>query len=168
MGSKALDDDSRAVMDGLRRIVRALRVSARAAERATGLTGAQVFVLQKLADEPTASLGELALRTATDQSSVSVVVSRLVDRGLVLRERSEADGRRVEIRVTPVGRAVLRRSPEVTQAELVQALGRMPSASRRNLARSLGELVSIMGIRDEVEMFFEEGRAPSKRPARRP
>ena len=40
--------DMVAVMDALRRVVRALRVSARAAERRFGISGAQLFVLEKL------------------------------------------------------------------------------------------------------------------------
>jgi DNA-binding MarR family transcriptional regulator len=166
MGSHTSDGDSLAVMNHLRRIVRALRISARAAERDTGLSGAQVFVLQKLAEEPTTSLRELALRTGTDQSSVSVVVSRLVDRGLVLRDKSKVDGRRVEIRLTPAGRSVLRRSPEVTQVRLMEALRRMPGPSRHRLARFLGELVSSMNIHGEADMFFEEGPPSTKRAGR--
>jgi MarR family transcriptional regulator, lower aerobic nicotinate degradation pathway regulator len=166
MGSQASgrapEGDVRVVMDHLRRIVRALRVSARAAERDTGLSGAQVFVLQKLAEEKATSIGDLAARTATDQSSVSVVVSRLADRGLVERGASDADARRVEIRLSRRGRAVLRRSPEVMQRELIDALGRMPEASRRALGRALGELVSSMDIGGPPEMFFEEGRKTSE------
>src|SRR4051794_8130303 len=70
--------DVRAIMDAIRRIVRVLRVSSRAAEKQVGLSGAQLFVLHKLADTPALSLNELADRTRTHQSSVSVVVQRLV------------------------------------------------------------------------------------------
>jgi DNA-binding MarR family transcriptional regulator len=143
-------------------------VSARSAEKATGLSGAQVFVLQKLAEAPAASLGDLALRTATDQSSVSVVVSRLVARRLVARHESKKDGRRVEIGLTEAGRRVLRRSPKVIQDQLLQALERMPRASRRTLGVALGELVANMNLDDEVAMFFEEEPAARRsRPVRR-
>src|SRR3954449_11206732 len=81
--------DIRDVMDAIRRIVRVLRVSSRAAEKQGGLSGAQLFVLHKLADAPALSLNELADRTRTHQSSVSVVVQRLVDRELVARARSD-------------------------------------------------------------------------------
>src|SRR5580658_6655719 len=80
--------DIRVVMDALRRVVRALRLTARDAERSAGISGAQLFVLQSLADQAAASLNELAERTLTDQSSVSVVVKRLVARRLVARKPS--------------------------------------------------------------------------------
>ena len=71
--------DVQAVLDGVRRIVQALRASSRWAEQHVGLSGAQLFVLQKLAETPGMSVNELAERTHTHQSSVSTVVSRLVD-----------------------------------------------------------------------------------------
>ena len=68
------------VLDAMRRIVQALRESSRWAERHVGLSGAQLFVLQTLAETPGLSVNELAERTHTHQSSVSVVVSRLAAR----------------------------------------------------------------------------------------
>jgi DNA-binding MarR family transcriptional regulator len=60
------------VLDAVRRIVQALRESSRQAERQVGLSGAQLFVLQKLAESPASSVNELAARTHTHQSSVSL------------------------------------------------------------------------------------------------
>lgn len=150
------ESDVRVIMDRLRQIVRALRLSARAAEKSDGVTAAQLFVLQKLADSKAASLGELAGRTATDQSSVSVVVSRLVERRLVSRVGSKDDARRVEIQLTPSGRSLLQRSPQPAQVGIVRALVRLPLVKRRALARGLDALVLEMGIRQEPPMFFEE------------
>lgn len=157
-GSADGGDDVRAVLDAIRRIVRVLRVSSRAAEKQVGLSGAQLFVLHKLADAPALSLNELAGRTRTHQSSVSVVVQRLVDRGLVARVRSDADGRRLELSLTPQAKALLRKAPGAAQEKLVEALERMPAAGRRQLARLLHKLVHDTGIDGEAaEMFFADG-----------
>lgn len=93
MGAHTFDRDSRLVLDCIRRIVRALRLFDREAEKRVGLSGAQVFVLEKLADGGGASINELADRTHTHQSSVSVVVQKLVDRKLVRRSSSARDWR---------------------------------------------------------------------------
>src|SRR5688572_25209379 len=79
------------VMDALRLVVRALRISTRAVEKEIGISGAQLFVLQRLEDSPARSVNELAERTSTHQSSVSTVVSRLVERGLARRAPSAED-----------------------------------------------------------------------------
>ena len=77
--------DVRAVLDAFRRIVQALRVDGRHGGRDARLTTAQLFALQQIADHPHASINDLAALTFTHQSSVSVVVQRLVRRRLTDR-----------------------------------------------------------------------------------
>ncbi|MBX6330415.1 MAG: winged helix DNA-binding protein [Gemmatimonadaceae bacterium] len=161
--------DFAAALDAIRRIVQALRVSARAAERRLGVSGAQLFVLHTLADAPAESLNDLAARTFTHQSSVSVVVDRLVRRHLVSRTRSPEDGRRVVLALTPSGRALLRSAPEVAQIRLISALRGLPAQDRKALARILGEVVRAMGAREAPALFFDDLSTDpgTRRPKRR-
>src|SRR5579884_2337837 len=121
-------------MNAVRSIVRALRIITRAIELKMGISLAQLFVLQQLAEKPADSLNELAERTATHQSSVSVVVRRLVERGLVTRVASPADRRRVQIALTPAGDAVLRGAPPTVQSDLMHGMSRMSPEQRATLA----------------------------------
>lgn len=142
--SAAPADDLNRVLDSIRAIVRMLRVSGRASEQVLGVNGAQLFVLQRLAETPAHSLAELAARTHTDPSSVSVVVSRLVERDLVTREVSADDGRRVTIALTAAGRGVVRRAPRAAQTQLIEAASELPPKQLRALARGLADLVARM------------------------
>lgn len=161
------DEDVRSVLDSIRRIVRDLRVASRAAEKAVGLSAAQLFVLQKLAEGPAVSVNDLAERTSTDQSSVSVVVQRLANAGLLRRRQSGEDARRVEISITPKARALLEEAPAAAQDRLIGALCRTPAASRRQLARLLEALVHEIGLDSgTADMFFEEDAARRARPSR--
>ncbi|AUX20057.1 MarR family transcriptional regulator [Sorangium cellulosum] len=144
-------------MDALRAIVQRLRVASRACERQLGLSSAQLFVLQQLDQAAASSISDLARRTLTHQSSVSVVVTRLAERGLVTRRASPEDARRTEIALTPAGRALLRRAPRTVQAELVAAMDRLPAAERRGLARSLTALARAIGAGHEAPPLFFEG-----------
>ncbi len=148
--------DLRQILDDLRHIVRALRVSSRGAQKELGISGAQLFVLTRLKEARAVSLGDLAERTHTDPSSVSVVVSRLVERGLVRRTASAEDARRAEIRLTPRGRALADRAPEASQARLVEALSALPDDARRGLCESLSTLVATMNLGGAPRMFFED------------
>lgn len=163
-------DSIRTVMDGLRRIVRDLRLSAREAERGAGISGAQLFVLQTLAESSAQSLNDLADRTLTDQSSVSVVVKRLVERKLITRKPSEEDGRRVELALTSAGRRLLARCPEPTQARLVAALKRLSPDELTSLTAGIRALEREMGISGAARMFFDEESPSGKttRPSRAP
>jgi DNA-binding MarR family transcriptional regulator len=135
----------REVMDAFRRVVRELRLSGGQVERKLGISSAQLFVLHELGNSPGCSIGEVAERTHTDQSSVSTVVSRLVSAGLVKREASAEDGRRAELRLTTRGKALLRRAPGTAQERMVKALAGLPARERHVLARSLTQLVDEMG-----------------------
>lgn len=165
-----LEADSRRVLDSLRRIVRELRQSAVQAERRVGISGAQLFVLQTLAVGPARSLNDLAARTLTHQSSVSVIVRRLTEQGLVRRRTSPVDARRMEIEITAAGRSLLNRAPEPAQQRLFAAIRRMSAARRKVLADALGELVQEMGAATHsAGLFFEEDQEPKRsRSIRRP
>lgn len=159
----------RVVMDALRRIVRGLRLTARDAERTAGISGAQLFVLQALAEGKASSLNDLAVRTCTDQSSVSVVVRRLVERRLVERTASTLDARRIELSLSTAGRRLVRRSPEPTQARLLAGLQRMGAPELAALREGLEAIVDAIGGADKAAgMFFDEDDGPDRRrPARR-
>jgi DNA-binding MarR family transcriptional regulator len=154
-----LSEDVEPVFNSLRRLVHALHAASREVERQLDLTGAQLFVLAQLGATPSLSINDLAARTMTHQSTVSVVVRRLVRRKLVRKVRSVDDGRRVELTLTPAGSALLRRAPTPMQVRLALAVQAMPPAVRRSLGRNLTALVTAIGAdQAPVPMFFE-GRA---------
>ncbi|MGI9089774.1 MAG: MarR family winged helix-turn-helix transcriptional regulator [Gemmatimonadaceae bacterium] len=144
-------------LDAIRRLVRTLRTSANEIERDTGLTSAQNFVLQLLSQAPAESMNELAARTMTDQSSVSVVVSRLEAKGLVTRAQSAADARRTRVEVTPAGRELLDGKQPTVQARLIRALESMSPDALVLLEYQLTELTALMGAAHEpATLFFED------------
>lgn len=147
-------DPTAQVLDGLRRVVRALRTTSHAID---GVGGAQLFVLREVASEPGLSLKRLAERTLTDPSSVSVVVGKLVGRGLLARGKAPDDARRHVLTLTKTGTAVLARAPEPVQTRLVSAMAAMPGAEVWTLARSLSRLVRAAGLESgDAPMFFED------------
>lgn len=153
----AADEQVTATLDALRRIFRAARAAAQGAEQRLGLSGAQHFVLEQLARAPAPSLNDLAARTHTHKSSVSVVASRLVARRLVSRRRAQGDRRGIVLSITPAGRAALRRAPESAQVRFVAALRRLRPRERAGLAAGLQRFTEELGIqRLEPTMFFEE------------
>jgi DNA-binding MarR family transcriptional regulator len=151
------ESDSQAVLDSIRQIVHALELGSRAAQKTVGLSGAQLFVLQTLAAATSLSVNELATASRTHQSSVSVVVSRLVEAGFVRRSRSARDARRVELSVTPAGRRLLKAEFVTPQQRLLAALERLPARRLADLRSLLAEVVSASGMElQKIPMFFEK------------
>jgi DNA-binding MarR family transcriptional regulator len=145
----------RQVMDGLRRIVRALRLSATDIERDLGITVAQLFVLQQLADGKPRSVNEIAEGTVTDPSTVSGILRRLLSQKLVRRDTSPHDARRAHVTLTPKGKALLARAPQAPQARLVEVLALLPSRRLKALARELDALARRLGP-TRPGFFFED------------
>jgi DNA-binding MarR family transcriptional regulator len=142
--------------------VRALRLFDRDAEKLAGLSGAQLFVLRNLGTA-TLSVNELAERTHTDQSSVSVVVEKLVRRCLIDRSRSAGDLRRAQLQMTDKGRKVLHSSPAAAQERMIAGLKRLLPKERKMLAQLLVELIHNMGIEEEAPGLFFEDRNSAKK-----
>jgi DNA-binding MarR family transcriptional regulator len=167
--ARARRDDIAAALDAVRSIVRALRLNAHAIERQAGIGGAQLFVLQQLSAGPAHSMNELAERTHTHQSSVSVVAAKLAERGLVTRAPSATDRRRMEIALSPRGRALLREAPPTVQWKLVAGLRKLSAARRAALARGLEAWLHNAGIEfaSPPLLFEERPRTPRRRKATR-
>ena len=144
MGSNTYSGDTQAVLDAIRRIVHALRESSRWAERQVGLSGAQLFVLHTLAGIAAASVNELAARTHTHQSSVSIVVTRLVDQGLVRRTRSGSDRRRVGLSRSPRGGAPRHACPMRPRNGSSEASNSSPPAAAALWPRRSGEVANTL------------------------
>lgn len=148
---------SRIVLDSIRLIVQVLRVESRASETYLGLSAAQLFVLHKLAESEGASINDLAARTLTHQSSVSVVVQKLVKRGLVARSAASSDGRRSVLTLTSPGRLLLSKSPMAAQDRLISAIQQFSPERGRLLARLLQQLATkLAGNSGPAPMFFED------------
>ena len=158
MESHSKQDLTREVMDDIRRLVHFLRLSAKEAEGKTGISGAQLFVLQKLAEAGTLSVNDLADWTRTHQSSVSVVVQKLVTRGLVTRVKAKDDARRMNISLTARGRALLKKAPRVAQDRLIETLDQMPDYNLHALSGLLGQVTDGLGLSNKPPgLLFEDG-----------
>lgn len=149
-------------MESLRRVVRALSTSLRGAPRADGITGAQLFVLRQIAAAPGLSMNDLAARTLARQSTVSEVVSRLTQRGLVLRGMHAQDARQAVLTLTASGRRAIVGVEATTQERLAEGLTLMSASQRAVLAGALEAWLAAAGLSDiPAPMFFEGDHTPS-------
>jgi DNA-binding MarR family transcriptional regulator len=145
-----------AAMDALRRIVRSLRIAERHSEAMLGVTTAQLFVLREVDKAGRITVSELARRTATAQSSVSEVLTRLSARGLVTRTRPLADRRRTEIALSEAGHALLDGLSAPGQERLVTAFQRLSVERQQVTAESMSMWIEEAGMGDvPASMFFE-------------
>ena len=147
----------RATLDAFRHIFQAVRGGSH--RRRGSIGGARLFALQQIADHPDASVNDIAARTFTHQSSVSVVIQRLVATGLVVKAPAQDDARRTRLSVTAKGKRALAGAPGTVQEDLVSAVSSLSAGDRRTLARlmtAIARAVTRVGTLKPPPMFFEE------------
>lgn len=146
--------DTAAIVQGLRRIVKALQTYSQDVRSGYGLTGPQLWALRTLQRSGRMPVGRLAEALVVNQSSVSTLVDRLVRRGLVRRIRGRTDRRFVEIALTPRGRALVADAPEAAQGRLLHALEAMRAPDVRRIRHVVDELVMAMEAANVTARFF--------------
>jgi len=150
------DDITARAMDSLRSIVRAIGGLSRTPSK-SGISGAQLFALRQISETPGLSLGELATRTLARQSSVSELVARLAERGMIHRAPGESDARQVHLTLTAKGRRAIAESTATAQERLIAGLQVLPKAKRLELADNLEAWLAASGFSDiPPTMFFEK------------
>jgi DNA-binding MarR family transcriptional regulator len=116
-----LDTDDYARLAAFRQGLREfLRFSEDAAERA-GLSAQHyqaMLILRACPDDERLSINDLANRLLIKHNSAVGLVDRLVKEGLARREASGADRRKVELKLTARGRAILAKLAEMHRREL--------------------------------------------------
>ena len=151
------------IMNSFRVLVGALASASRTSELELGVTGAQLFVLQKLYEVGEMSVNELAERTHTHQSTVSTVVTKLVNKDLVLRRRSDSDARVQLLSLTAKGKQKLRKPTDTIQDRLIRSIESLGERERRELAKLLGNVLQEAGLdQSRPALFFESGPKKSR------
>jgi len=128
-----------------------------------GVTGPQRLVLRVVARYDGLSAGELARLLFLHPSTISVVLGRLVERGLVTRTNDPDDHRRAVLRLTAAGRGLDGARTGTVEGPVVRALQRLSSADLAATRRVL------TGLLDELRReSARRARGPAPRPRRHP
>ncbi len=129
----------------LRRIVKAVDAQSRSLARDSRLTPSQLMVLTELSGRESAQPGELARAAGLKQATISILLDRLQERGLVQRARGEADRRTVRVQITPEGRQVLADAPDLLQVEFGTRFESLPDWEQAYINAALVRLVALLG-----------------------
>ncbi len=118
-------------------------------EETCGVTGSQLWILQEVAKTPGIGVSELADRLSIHQSTGSQLVEKLVARGLISKERSKEDQRRVGLQVTAEASRLLSKAPGPAEGILPEALQALPQSVLLALDKSLIDVIGQLRVRDD-------------------
>lgn len=98
-------------------------------------------VLAALSDQPSLSVGELAKFVLFKQPTLTKILDRMIDLGLVQRMDCEKDRRRVDVSITEAGRQLVDGLVVQALAHEKQVLSSYSEADAATLKHVLGDLI---------------------------
>ncbi len=146
-----------------------------AAETGAGaVTQRQYAVLAAVSASETPSQTDLVRMTGIDRSTLAELISRMIAKGLLGRERSATDGRANNVRLTDAGRAAMSSAAPKVEAADARILSVLGGGKREALLDALAKLAragetALVAV--EPEPVLSEGptpEAPSPRAAKAP
>lgn len=137
------------VLKNLRIIFRSAQAHSRLLEKKSGLSAAQLWMMWEMLNAPGLTVTGLAKALSIHQSTCSNMLDKLQDKGLVFRQRSSTDQRRVKLFLTEKGKDVLAKAPRPAQGALTDVLLRLPDDALVQLETGLDRLVSALNYIDK-------------------
>lgn len=137
------------VLKKFRVIYGPVRQHLREIEQTCGITGSQLWILQEVAKSPGIGISELAEQLSIHQSTCSQLVEKLVVRGLLVKERSKEDQRRVGLGLTDEATEMLKVAPSPSEGVLPEALQALPESALLALEKSLMDVIGQLRIQHD-------------------
>lgn len=132
------------VLNALRRVIRATDVHSRQLAKNFGLTTPQILLLQTINTCGAVTIGELAQHMRLSQATVTTILDRLERRGLVTRERSHLDKRKVHAYLTPAALEALKSAPSPMQDQFVQRFRELRDWEQSMIVAALQRVADMM------------------------
>jgi DNA-binding MarR family transcriptional regulator/GNAT superfamily N-acetyltransferase len=110
----------------------------------------EVRVLYELANRKSPTAAELSRDLGLDPGYLSRVLRNFGTRGLVARERSEADGRQSLMRLTRRGQDAFARLNERSSQEVGALLSRLSPAGQKRLLEAMRTIEELLGDKEEA------------------
>lgn len=145
------------VLGSLRRIIRAVDLYSRYLALRYSLTGPQLVCVRHLLRFGPTAPGTLARRISLSPATITGIVDRLEKRGLVTRERSTDDKRKVEIALTEEGHELVKQMPPPLHETFSRRLDTLPVEEQEEIDRVLTKIVDMMEAHDFASAPIYEG-----------
>lgn len=132
------------VLVALRRIIRATDLHSRALDKETGLTTPQLMVIRAIRELDKPTVTGIARAVSLSQATVTTILNRLQNKGLLTRQRSKTDRRAVHLRLTAAGNALWKNAPEPLQYSFTERFRQLASWEQHTIVASLERVAAMM------------------------
>ena len=146
------------VLVALRQIIHATDLHSKRVARESGLTIPQIVILQSVEELGEVTTSQISRRVSLSQGTVTSILDRLEERGLIERYRSTKDRRVVHTRLTKAGIAALGNAPALLHDHFLEQFSNLSERRQREIVRVLRKVAEMMGVADmDVAPLLEVG-----------
>ncbi|MBN2049555.1 MAG: MarR family transcriptional regulator [Spirochaetales bacterium] len=148
-------DISEQVLRTIKQINRALDMHSKKLEKSFGLTGPQLMIVKELLQEPEGVVaGDLARRVSLSQATITTIIDRLEQKGIVKRVKSEVDKRRVYFQATEKASGCLVGNPSLIQENFIVNFNRLADWEQMLLLSSIQRIAHMIDAVDQDQDRF--------------
>jgi DNA-binding MarR family transcriptional regulator len=141
---EALPESTRRVIWLLRRLVQASELYSKYLQKNYSVTQHQLACLLALFDSGPLPESKLAQTILVKPSTITGIIDRLEQKGLVARERSARDRRIVNIQLTDTGNELVKQAPPPIQKAIINGLKNLSELENIKVVKSLEKLVAML------------------------
>jgi MarR family transcriptional regulator, organic hydroperoxide resistance regulator len=138
-------DQSEIALVAMRRILKATEANVKALAQQSGVTASQLLALQMLVTHGEMLVGDLARMLDLRHATISILLDKLQELGLIVRRKHDSDRRKVWVRITPVGIERLRGAPDLLQTRFRKRFEELAEWEQAMLVSSLMRIVVLLG-----------------------
>lgn len=142
-----------AALQKLREIIKTAQEQLQLTSETAGISGSQAWALAEIARAPGLIVSELGKAMAIHPSTTSNMLDKMQRRGLIRRERIDADQRVVRLFVTVAGEQVLAQLPGPATGLLPDALSRLSMEQLDAVNAALAMILEKMERREPIAAF---------------
>ena len=132
----------------------------------TGPTPRQFSVLHTVSEDEGLSQTDLVRKTGIDRSTLADMISRLIKKGYLARQRTKTDARANSVKLTAAGKKVLASATAKVMKAETAALNVLPKTQQAAFMKALATYAEALD-KIEAELMAPKKRAPRKAAAKK-
>ena len=144
----AQPDPIREIVYLIRKLMQAGALYSKELNKKYNVSAPQLASLRVLLHDGAMPPSQIAKQIMVNSSTLTGVIDRLEQKGLVSRLRNDPDRRVIRVELTEAGRALAESAPPPIQVKIIKGMRKLEQTEREKIIRSLTKLAEMIDAQD--------------------
>jgi len=141
-------DPVREIVYLIRKLMQAGALYTKELNKKYNVSAPQLATLRILLHDGAMPASQIAKRIMVNSSTLTGVIDRLEQKGLVSRARNDRDRRIIRIELTDWGKALAENAPPPIQVKIIKGMRKLEQAEREKIIQSLTKLAEMIDAQE--------------------